>query len=95
MNVVSKPNLVEAALSAKNPQLVEKTARWYGLAVKNNFANFVELQQVFPSADLVGDKVVFNVGSYRLICGVSFVRSTFYFKALLSHAEYDQGGWKS
>ena len=87
MNVVSKPNLVEAALSTKNPQLVEKTAHWYGLAVKNNFANFVELQQVFPSADLVGDKVVFNLGSYRLICGVSFVRKSFYFKALLIHNE--------
>ena len=95
MNVIGKPNLVQAALSTENSQLFEKTARWYNLAARSNFANFVELQQVFPSADLVGDKVVFNLGSYRLICGVSFARGTLYFKALLCHAEYDNGGWKS
>jgi mRNA interferase HigB len=43
---------------------------------------------------MVREKIVFNVGAYRLICGVSFLRKTFFFKALLSHAEYDQGGWK-
>jgi hypothetical protein len=29
-----------------------------------NFENPVELQRVFPSADWVGDKVVFNMGSF-------------------------------
>jgi mRNA-degrading endonuclease HigB of HigAB toxin-antitoxin module len=64
------------------------------LAAMNDFGNFVELQAVFPSADWVVDKVVFNLGSHRLICGVSFLRKTFFFKALLNHAAYDQGGWK-
>jgi mRNA interferase HigB len=92
--VISKPNLFEAARATKNSQLIEKAARWYELATKNDFANFVELQGVFPSADWVVDQVVFNLGSHRLICGVSFLRKTFFFKALLSHANYDQGGWK-
>jgi mRNA interferase HigB len=94
LNVISKPNLFQAARATKNPQLIEKSARWYELVTKNDFVNFVELQRVFPSADWVVDKVVFNLGSYRLICGVSFLRKTFFFKALLSHAAYDQGGWK-
>ena len=94
MNVISKPNLFLAARATKNAQLVEKAARWYELAPKNDFYNLVELQEVFPSADWVGEKLVFNLGSYRLICGVSFLRKTFFFKALLSHAEYDRGGWK-
>ena len=94
MNVISKPNLFLAARATKNAQLVEKAARWYELATKNDFYNLVELQEVFPSADWVGEKLVFNLGSYRLICGVSFLRKTFFFKALLSHAEYDRGGWK-
>lgn len=92
--MISKPDLFESARATKNPQLIEQPARWYELATKNDFANFVELQRVFPSADWVVDKVVFNLGSYRLICGVSFLRKTFFFKALLSHAAYDQGGWK-
>ena len=73
---------------------MEKTARWYELASKNDFNSFIELRDVFPSADLVGDKVVFNLGSYRLICGVSFLRKAFFFKALLSHTAYDRGGWQ-
>jgi mRNA interferase HigB len=94
VNVISKPNLFEAARATGNSQLAEKVARWYELATKNNFANFVELQRVFPSVDLTGDKLAFNLGSYRLICGVSFLRKTLFFKALLSHAAYEQGGWK-
>jgi mRNA interferase HigB len=93
--VISKPNLFSAARATKNVQLIEKAARWYELATRNDFDNLVELQAVFPSADWVGDRVVFNLGSYRLICGVSFLRKTFFFKALLSHAEYDRGGRKS
>jgi mRNA interferase HigB len=94
LNVIGKPNLFESARATKNTQVIEKAARWYELATKNDFSNLVELQGVFPSADWVGDKVVFNLGSHRLICGVSFLRKTFFFKALLSHAAYDQGGWK-
>ena len=95
MNVISKPNLFAAARATKNAQLMEKVARWYELASRNDFENLVDLQRVFPSADWVGERVVFNLGSYRLICGVSFLRRTFFIKALLSHAEYDKGDWKS
>ena len=94
MNLISKPNLFEAARAKKNPQLVDKIESWYQLATKNDFENFVELQGVFSSVDWVADKLVFNLGSYRLICGVSFRRKAFYFITLLSHAEYDRGGWK-
>jgi len=95
LNVISKPNLFDAARATRNPEIIEKTARWYELATKNDFANFVELQKVFPSADWVEDKLVFNLGSYRLISGVSFLRKAFFFKALLSHAAYEKRGWKS
>ena len=91
---MSKPNLFSAARATRNAQLVEKATRWYELARRNDFDNLVRLQGVFPSADWVRECVVFNLGSHRLVCGVSFLRKTFFFKALLSHAEYDQGGWK-
>ncbi len=94
MNVISKANLFYAAADIGNSQIIERVARWYELATKNNFANLVELQRIFPSADLVKDKLVFNLGSYRLICGVSFLRRTLFFKAMLSHKEYDKGAWK-
>lgn len=94
MNVISKANLFDAARASKNRELMEKAARWYELATKNDFANFIELRATVPSVDWVEERLVFNLGSYRLICGVSFLRRTFYFKALLTHAAYDQGGWK-
>ena len=93
--MISKANLFEAAQATGKPQLVENAARWYELATKNDFATFGDLRGVFPSVDWVGGKLVFNLGSYRLTCGASFLRKTFFFKALLSHAAYDQGGWKS
>jgi mRNA interferase HigB len=94
VNVISKPNLFLAARATKNGQLVENAARWYELATQNDFDDMVELKKVFPSADWVGDRVAFNLGSYRLICGVSFLRKILFFKSMLSHAEYDRGGWK-
>ena len=95
MNVISRPNLFEAARAKRNPALVEKVAHWHELATKNDFGTLVELQTVFPSVDWVDERLVFNLGSYRLICGVSFRRRALFFKNLLSHAEYDRGGWKS
>ena len=93
--MISKPSLFLAARATKDAKLVEKAARWYELATSNDFDNLVDLQCVFPSADWVEGRVVFNLGSFRLICGVSFTRKTLFFKALLSHSKYDQGVWKS
>jgi mRNA interferase HigB len=95
VNLISKPNLFAAARATGNTQLFGKVTRWYELVIRNDFANFIELRTVFPAVDSVGERLVFNLGSYRLICGVSFILRSFYFKALLTHAEYDEGGWKS
>ncbi|MCH8292569.1 type II toxin-antitoxin system HigB family toxin [Candidatus Poribacteria bacterium] len=40
--------------------------------------------------------VVFNIGSnkYRLIASIHFNRSKVYIRHVLTHAEYDRGGWK-
>jgi mRNA interferase HigB len=94
VNVISKPKLFSAARGTGNPELLEKVLRWFELVRRNDFDSFNQLRDAFPSADKVGDRLVFNLGSYRLICGVSFLRRTLYFKALLTHAEYDRGGWK-
>ena len=51
MNVISKANLFEAARATENPDVVERAARWYELATKNDFANFVELRVAFPAVD--------------------------------------------
>jgi mRNA interferase HigB len=47
----------------------EAFAKWYDLIRNNRFSGFNELRRTFPSADLVGDLVVFNIrgNRYRLI----------------------------
>jgi mRNA interferase HigB len=50
----------------------------------------------FPSADQVGKLTVFNIGGnkVRLIASVHYNRHKLYIRAVLTHAEYDQGKWK-
>ena len=60
------------------------------------FGSFSEIRAVFPSADLVGKWIVFNIGGnkYRLISSVHFNRGKLYVRAVLTHREYDEEKWK-
>lgn len=59
--------------------------------------NLAELRQTFPSADIYGGCVVFNVGgnNYRVITYVNFKKGKVFIRAVLSHAEYSKEKWKS
>lgn len=60
------------------------------------FINFDALRLTFPSADKVGDLVVFNIGGnkYRLIASIHFNHGKVYVWHILTHREYDEGAWK-
>jgi mRNA interferase HigB len=66
------------------------------LASKNDFSNFAHLREVFPSADKVGKLTVFNIGGnrIRLVAAIHYNRRKIYVRAVLRHAEYDEGQWK-
>ncbi len=64
------------------------------MVVSNSeFGSFNELRAAFPSADKVGDLIVFNIGGnkYRLITSIHFNRGKVYVRYILTHTEYDQG----
>ena len=69
---------------------------WYSVVSSREWSNFVEVRQVFPTADLAGSHIVFNIGGnkYRLIGGVNFAAKTLLIRQVLTHREYDRGGWK-
>ena len=69
---------------------------WHNTVKKANWQNLAELKQVYPSADLVGRYVVFNIrgNNYRLIAGINFRSQTLFVKAIMTHEEYDLGKWK-
>lgn len=71
--------------------------RWYKIVAQSEFRNLAELRLTFPSADVVGDLIVFNIGGnkYRLIASVHFNRGKVYVRHVLTHAEYNQGEWKA
>jgi mRNA interferase HigB len=71
-------------------------AKWYDLVYNNRFASFNEVRRTFPSADLVGDLVVFNIrgNRYRLVARFIYGNGRVYIRRVLTHAEYDRGDWR-
>ncbi|BAU14460.1 hypothetical protein LEP3755_50070 [Leptolyngbya sp. NIES-3755] len=70
---------------------------WYERITKNDFAGLNELRQIFPSADEVGNFVVFNIAgnNYRLITYIDWAAQLVFIRAVLTHAEYDKETWKN
>lgn len=94
MHIISRKALQQ--FWEQHPDSKVALARWFKIVQKNDFTSFNELCTVFPSADKVGDLVVFNIGGnkYRLIASIHFNRGKLYIRYVLTHAEYDKGGWK-
>jgi mRNA interferase HigB len=71
-------------------------ARWFKIVQRTEFSNLSELRATFPTADPVGDWIVFNIGGnkYRLVTSIHFNRSRVYIRHVLTHQEYDKGTWK-
>jgi mRNA interferase HigB len=69
MHVISRKALRQ--FGEKYPDSETALIRWFKLMNSANFQTFEELRSVFPSADLVDDLIVFNIGGnkYRLIQG--------------------------
>ncbi len=81
----------------KYPDSETPLSRWLKLVNSSTFENFDELRSVFPSADIVGDLIVFNIGGnkYRLITSIHFNRQKVYIRYILTHSEYDKNLWKN
>lgn len=94
MHVITRKRLNEFA--KLHPDTTNALVQWYKLVKQNEFATFVELRELFPSADRVGKLTVFNIGGnkVRLIAAIHYNRNKVYIRAVLTHAEYDEERWK-
>jgi mRNA interferase HigB len=94
MHVITRKRLNEFAKI--HPDTKNALAQWYQLVKANEFSSFVELREMFPSADKVGKLTVFNIGGnkVRLIAAIHYNRKKIYIRAVLTHPEYDQGKWQ-
>ena len=94
MNVISKRGLLK--FTAKCPDAETEALDWYRFASAADWRCLADVRRSFPSADLIGEVLVFNLGHnrYRLIATVFFGARELYVKALLTHKQYDQEEWK-
>lgn len=93
MHVISRKALVE--FWERYPDSRGPLLRWFKIISNSDFNSFDSLRNTFPSADKVKELVVFNIGGnkYRLIASIHFNRGKVYIRHVLTHKEYDQGGW--
>jgi mRNA interferase HigB len=97
VRVIARPRLVQFWQSrrADSATAERDLTAWYKLAKKVRLANYGALKQAFPSADQVGNCVVFDVGNnrFRLIARVIFAKGKIYVLKVMDHAEYDKRRW--
>jgi mRNA interferase HigB len=94
VHIITRKRLNEFA--ERYPTALAGLTHWYKTLKKSSFNNFVELRQSFPRADQVGGLTVFNIGGNkaRLVAALHHNRQKVYIRAVLTHAEYDEGTWK-
>jgi mRNA interferase HigB len=94
MHVISRKRLKEAA--AKHADLEGPLDAWFRIARRASWKNLGDIRKTFSSADAVDEWTVFNIkgNQYRLIAEINYDGSRVYVRHVLTHAEYDRGGWK-
>lgn len=95
MHVISRKKLKEAA--ARHADLEGPLDAWFRIAKKAEWQSLVDVRMTFSSADTVGKWTVFNIkgNQYRLIAEMNYVFGRVYIRHVLTHAEYNRGGWKT
>jgi len=94
MHIISRKAL--RTFWTEHPDSQSALSRWAKIIESNQFESFAALRRTFPSADQVGDLIVFNIGGnkYRLIASIHFNRGKLFVRHVLTHKEYDKGKWK-
>ena len=94
MHVISRKKFKEAAF--RHADLEGPLDAWFRVAKKAVWRSLAEVRGTFSSADTVGKWTVFNVkgNQYRLIVEINYSSGRIYIRHVLTHTEYDRGGWK-
>ncbi len=70
---------------------------WYQVVKASDWTCFADVRKTYNTADLVGNKVVFDAGGnkYRVIAVIDYEGHKVFLRFVLSHQDYDKGLWKS
>ena len=90
MNVISRRELFAAA--GQHAETKQFIADFYRVAHRADWRNLFDVRKQYPSADLVGQVLVFNVlgNRFRLLFCCNLTYKALFFKGLFTHAAYDR-----
>jgi mRNA interferase HigB len=96
MRVISKAKLRKFWEDPGHPRAEEPLRSWYRVVLAADWRCPADVKGTYNTADLVGAKVVFDVGGnkYRLIAVIDYERHKVLVRHVLAHKEYDRGHWK-
>jgi mRNA interferase HigB len=94
MHVISRKKLKEAC--GRHAGLEGPLDAWFRITKKAVWKTLAEVRKTFSTADAVGKWTVFNIkgNQYRLIAEINYLYGRLYIRHILTHSEYDRGGWK-
>jgi mRNA interferase HigB len=95
MHIISRKKLRD--FWKENEHSEQPLDNWFRTLNKFSPKSLTELRQTFPSADLYGECLIFNVGGnkFRLITKIFFREQTVLVRFVLTHKEYDKDAWKT
>lgn len=94
MNVIGWKAVSEFA--ERHRDAVPALQRWHDAVKRASCRNLTEVRRDFPTADLVAPLTVFNIrgNRSRLVTRIEYQWQVISVRSVLTHAEYDRGGWK-
>lgn len=94
MHIITRKRILEFAKN--HPGCSTALESWYRIVKRTDFNSLNELRQTFPSADIVGNLTIFNIGGNkaRLIAAIHYNTHRIYIRHVLTHKEYDRGSWR-
>ena len=95
MHIITRSSLRQ--FWEKHPDAEASLRTWYKATSVAYWSNFVELREVFPSADQVSKLTVFNISGnkYRLIVLIDYNYQKVFIRSILTHSDYDKEDWKN
>jgi len=85
-----------AQCASRFPGIKNALDRWAGVVEQADWKNSAEMKKTFRQADVVGEQTVFDIGGNkcRLIAIIHYGTKRVLVQHVLTHHEYDRGGWK-
>ncbi len=94
MHVITRRRLLKFV--AGHPDAEAALDTWYRVARRATWQNLAEVKATYSHADYIVPYTVFNIrgNNYRLIAEIFYDDQTLLVRHVLTHEEYDEGGWK-